>query len=106
MVAQSCTFLTLAGEMLSIEVDLNAITGLQGFENAVLAKLPYLGRSSTLGVRVAICANRHPPSPGRPHTEQTESQPLLLCDCSAMFCRGDTQRATQRGRRGNQSAAW
>ena len=49
MVAQTCTFPTLAGEMLSIEVDLNAHTGIQGFENAVLAKLPYLGCSSTLG---------------------------------------------------------
>ena len=44
-----CTFLTLAGEKLSIEVDLNAQTGIRSFENAVLAELPYLGCSSTLG---------------------------------------------------------
>ena len=49
MVTQSCTFLTLAGEKLSIEVDLNAHTGIRSFENAVLAELPYLGSSSTLG---------------------------------------------------------
>ena len=49
MVAQTCTFLTLAGEKLSIEVDLNAHTGIRSFENAVLAELPYLGCSSTLG---------------------------------------------------------
>ena len=49
MVTQSCTFLTLAGEELSIEVDLNAHTGIRSFENAVLAELPYLGSSSTLG---------------------------------------------------------
>ena len=47
--AQTCTFLTLAGEKLSIEVDLNAHTGIRSFENAVLAELPYLGCSSTLG---------------------------------------------------------
>ena len=46
MVAQTCTFLTLAGEKLSIEVDLNAHTGIRSFENAVLAELPYLGCSS------------------------------------------------------------
>ena len=45
MVAQT----TLAGEKLSIEVDLNAHTGIRSFENAVLAELPYLGCSSTLG---------------------------------------------------------
>ena len=49
MVAQTCAFLTLAGEKLPIEVDLNAHTGIRGFENAVLAELPYLGCSSTLG---------------------------------------------------------
>ena len=49
MVAQTCTFLTLAGEKLAIEVDLNAHTGIRSFENAVLAELPYLGSSSTLG---------------------------------------------------------
>ena len=49
MVAQTCTFLSLAGEKLSIEVDLNAHTGIRSFENAVLAELPYLGCSSTLG---------------------------------------------------------
>ena len=49
MVAQTCTFFTLAGEKLSIEVDLNAHTGIRSFENAVLAELPYLGCSSTLG---------------------------------------------------------
>ena len=38
-----------AGEKLSIEVDLNAHTGIRSFENAVLAELPYLGSSSTLG---------------------------------------------------------
>ena len=48
MVAQTCTFLTLA-EKLPIEVDLNAHTGIRGFENAVLAELPYSGCSSTLG---------------------------------------------------------
>ena len=48
-VAQTCTFLTLAGEKLSIEVDLNAHTGIRSFENAVLAELPNLGCSSTLG---------------------------------------------------------
>ena len=47
--AQTCTFLTLAGEKLSIEVDLNAHTGIRSFENAVLAELPNLGCSSTLG---------------------------------------------------------
>ena len=49
MVAQTCTFLTLAGEKLSIEVDLNAHIDIRSFENAVLAELPYLGCSSTLG---------------------------------------------------------
>ena len=49
MVAQTCAFLTLAGEKLPIEANLNAHTGIRGFENAVLAELPYLGCSSTLG---------------------------------------------------------
>ena len=49
MVTQSCTFLTLAGEQLSIEIDLNAHISIRSFENAVLAELPYLGSSSTLG---------------------------------------------------------
>ena len=40
MVAQTCTFLKLAGEKLPIEVDPNAHTGFRGFENAVLAELP------------------------------------------------------------------
>ena len=40
---------SLAGEKLSIEMDLNAHTGIRSFENAVLAELPYLGCSSTLG---------------------------------------------------------
>ena len=49
MVTQSCTFLTLAQERLSIEGDLSAHTGIRSLENAVLAELPYLGSSSTLG---------------------------------------------------------
>ena len=49
MVTQSCTFLTLAGERLSIEEDLSTRTGIRSLENAVLAELPYLGSSSTLG---------------------------------------------------------
>ena len=48
MVAQSCTFLTLAGERLSIEGDLSAHAGIRSLENAV-PELPYLGSSSTLG---------------------------------------------------------
>ena len=55
MVAQTCTFLTLAGKKLPIEVDLNAHTGNQGFENAVFAELPYLGCSSTLGPSCNLC---------------------------------------------------
>ena len=55
MVAQTCTFLTLAGEKLSIEVDLNAHIGIRSFENAVPAELPYLGCSSTLGVNCNLC---------------------------------------------------
>ena len=50
MVTQSCTFLTLAGERLSIEGDLSAHTGIRSLENAVLAELPYLESSRTLGV--------------------------------------------------------
>ena len=57
MVAQTCAFLTLAGEKLPIEVDLNAHTGIRGFENAVLAELPYLGCSSTLGCELQFVQN-------------------------------------------------
>ena len=32
--------------------------------------------------------------------QKTQSQPLLLCDCSALFSRGSTQRADQRGSQG------
>ena len=35
-----------------------------------------------------------------------DAKPLPLCACSAVFCRGSTQRATQRGSQDNQSAAW
>ena len=37
------------GERLSIEEDLNAHAGIRSLENAVLAELPYLGSSGTLG---------------------------------------------------------
>ena len=46
---QPFTLLTLAGEKLPIAVDPNAHVCLRGFENAVLAELPYLGCNSTLG---------------------------------------------------------
>ena len=46
--AQPLTLLTLAGEALPV-VDLNAHVSLQGFENAVLEELPYLGNNSTFG---------------------------------------------------------
>ena len=49
LVTPTCTLLTLAGEKLPIVVDPNAHACLRGFENAVLAELPYLGCSSTLG---------------------------------------------------------
>ena len=106
MVTQSCTLLTLAGEKLSIEVDLNAHTGIRSFENAVLAELPYLGSSSTLGcelqfVQLDTCQVLADPI----QSKLRANQPLLLCDCSAVFSRGSTQRADQRGSQGNQSAA-
>ena len=47
--AQPFTLITLAGEKLPIAVDPNAHVCLRGFENAVLAELPYLGCNSTLG---------------------------------------------------------
>ena len=76
-------------------------TGIRSFENAALAELPYLGSSSTLGcelqfVQLETCQVLADPA---------QSQPLLLCDCSAVFSRGSTQRADQRGSQGNQSAA-
>ena len=43
------TLITLAGEVLPIEVDPAAHTCLRNFENAVMAVLPYLGRNPTLG---------------------------------------------------------
>ena len=43
------TLITLAGEELPIIVDMNAHARLQGFENAVLEKLPYMGSNSTFG---------------------------------------------------------
>ena len=43
------TLITLAGEELPTAVDPNAHACLLGFENAVLAELPYLGCNSTLG---------------------------------------------------------
>ena len=54
-VTQTCTLLTLAGEKLPIAVDPNAHDCLRGFENAVLAELPYLGCNSTLGVYCNLC---------------------------------------------------
>ena len=45
----TCTLLTLAGEKLPVAVDLHAHTSLRSFEEAVLAELPYIGSSSTLG---------------------------------------------------------
>ena len=47
--AAPLTLITLAGEELPIVVDLNAHARLQGFENAVLTELPYLGSNSTFG---------------------------------------------------------
>ena len=47
--AAPLTLITLAGEELPIVVDLNARARLQGFENAVLTELPYLGSNSTFG---------------------------------------------------------
>ena len=55
MVAQTCTFLTLAGEKLSIEVDLNAHTGFRSFENAVLAELPSWDEAAPWGVNCNLC---------------------------------------------------
>ena len=43
------TLITLAGEVLPIEVDPAAHTCLRNFENAVMAVLPYLGCNPTLG---------------------------------------------------------
>ena len=105
MVAQTCTFLTLAGEKLSIEVDLNAHTGIRSFENAVLAELPYLGCSSTLGCELQFVQIDTHQVLTDPIQSKLRANHLLLCDCSAMFCRGSTQRANQRGSQGNQSAA-
>ena len=51
MVPHTCTFLTLAGEKLSIEVDLNAHTGFRSFENAVLAE----DVVALLGVNCNLC---------------------------------------------------
>ena len=47
--ARTCTFLTLAGEKLSIPIDLNAHDSVRSLEDAVLAELPDIGNSSTLG---------------------------------------------------------
>ena len=49
---ETFTLLTLAGEKLPIAVDPNAHVCLRGFENAVLAELPYLGCNSTLGCKL------------------------------------------------------
>ena len=68
-VTQTCALLTLAGEKLPIAVDPNAHACLRGFENAVLAELPYLGCSSTLGCVLQFVQTDTPPSPSRPHTE-------------------------------------
>ena len=43
------TLITLAGEVLPVEVDPTAHTSLRKIENAVLAALPYLGCNPTLG---------------------------------------------------------
>ena len=43
------TLITLAGEVLPIEIDPNAHTSLREFEDAVLTELPYLGGNPTLG---------------------------------------------------------
>ena len=57
LVTSTCTLLTLAGEKLPIVVDPNAHACLRGFENAVLAELPYLGCSSTLGCELQFVQN-------------------------------------------------
>ena len=49
MEAQTCAFLTLAGEKLPIEVDLNAYTGIWGFE-----KMPYLQSSPILDAAAPV----------------------------------------------------
>ena len=49
------TLITLAGEELPIVVDPNAHARLQGFENAVLEELPYLGSNSTFGCELQSC---------------------------------------------------
>ena len=66
--AQPLTLITLASEELPIAVDPNAHACLRGFENDVLAELPYLGCNSTLGCELQF-VQRHPPGPSRPHTE-------------------------------------
>ena len=98
--AQTCTFLTLAGEKLSIEVDLNARTGIRSFENAVLAELPYLGCSSTLGCELQFV---------QLDTHQVLADPiqskLRAYHCYYVIARPCFVEAAQRGSQGNQSAA-
>ena len=60
--AQPLTLITLAGEELPIAVDPNAHACLRGFENAVLAELPYLGRNSTLGCELQFVQTDTPRS--------------------------------------------
>ena len=86
-------FLTLAGEKLPIEVELNAHAGIRGLKMP-FSRAPYLGCSSTPCELQFVQIDTYHPS--RPHAKQTESQPLLPCDCSAMVCESTTQRATQR----------
>ena len=77
------TFLTLA-EKLSVEVDLNAHTGIRSFENAVLAELPYLGCSST--VNCNLCSSTPTKSwqiPYRANSEPTTAACVIARPCSA-----------------------
>ena len=46
------TLTTLAGEDFEIVIDLQEYNTLEGFENAVLARLPYLGSHSTFGCKL------------------------------------------------------